>query len=52
MPSNSTDFNQILRMAPSGYVQTTQNMIKDTSPSQEHQNYQQLQQENENVIHI
>ena len=36
MPSNSTDFNQILNIAPSGYLQTIHNVIKDTSPSQEH----------------
>ena len=35
MPLNSTDFNQILNIAPSGYVETIQNIIKDTTPSQE-----------------
>ena len=45
MPLNSTDFNQILDMAPSGHVQTIYNIIKDTSLSQEHQNHNQLQQE-------
>ena len=45
MPLNSTDFNQILKIAPSGHIQTIQNVIKDTSPSQEHQNHNQLQQE-------
>ena len=43
MPLNSTDFNQILNIAPSGHVKTIQNIIKDTSPSQEHQNHHQLQ---------
>ena len=36
MPSNSTDFNQILNRASSEHMQTIQNGIKDTSPSQEH----------------
>ena len=45
MPLNSTDFNQILNTAPSGHVETIQNVIKDTSPSQEHQYHHQLQQE-------
>ena len=45
MPFNSTDFNQILDIAPSGHLETIQNVIKDTSPSQEHQNHYQLQQE-------
>ena len=35
MPSNSTDFNQILNIASSLLLQTAQNIIKDTSPSQE-----------------
>ena len=43
MPSNSTDFNQILNIAPSGHMHTIQNVIKDTSPSQEHPNHHQLQ---------
>ena len=43
MPSNSSDFTQILNKAPSGHVQTIQNVIKDTSPSQEHPNHHQLQ---------
>ena len=43
MPSNSSDFNQILNIAPSGHVETIQNVIKDTSPSQEHPNHHQLQ---------
>ena len=43
MPSNSSDFNQILNIAPSGHMQTIHNVIKDTSPSQEHQNHHQLQ---------
>ena len=34
--SNSTDFNQILNRASSEHMQTIQNVIKDTSPSQEH----------------
>ena len=45
MPSNSSDFNKILNIAPSGHRQTIQNIIKDASPSQEHQNHHQLQQE-------
>ena len=45
MPSNSTDFEQILNKAPSEHVQTIQNVIKDTSSSQEHQNHHQLQPE-------
>ena len=36
MPLNSTDFNQILNIGPSGHVQAIQNVIKNTSPSQEH----------------
>ena len=44
MPLNSTDFNQIFIIAPTGYVKTIQNVIKDTSPSQEYQNHHQLQQ--------
>ncbi len=36
MPLNSTDFNKIFNIAPSGHVETLQNVIKDTSPSQEH----------------
>ena len=35
MPSNSTDFNQILNRASSEHMQTIQNVIKDISPSQE-----------------
>ena len=42
MPSNSSDFNQILNIAPSGHMQTIHNVIKDTSPSQEHQNHHQI----------
>ena len=30
MPSNLSDFNQILNIAPSGHVQTIHNIIKDT----------------------
>jgi hypothetical protein len=45
MPWNSTDFNQIFNIVPSWYVQTIQNIIKDASPIQEHQNQHQLQQE-------
>ena len=45
MPLNSTDFNQILNIAPSGHMQTIQNVIEDTSPSQEHQNHHLLQPE-------
>ena len=43
MPSNSSDFNEILNIAPSGHVETIQNVIKDSSPSQEHPNHHQLQ---------
>ena len=43
MPLNLTDFNQILNIAQSGHVETIQNVIKDTSPSQEHPNHHQLQ---------
>ena len=43
MPLNSTDFNEIFNIAPSGHVETIQNVIKDTSPSQEHPNHHQLQ---------
>ena len=45
MPSNSTDFNQILNIPPSGHMQTIHNVIKDTSPSQENQYHHQLHQE-------
>ena len=45
MPLNSSDFNQILNITPSGHVKTMQNVIKDNSPSQEQQNHHQLQQE-------
>ena len=45
MPLNSLDFNQISNIAPSGHVQIIHNVIKDTSPSQEHQNDNQLQKE-------
>ena len=45
MPLNSTDVNQILNIAPSGHMQTIHIIIKDTSPSQEHQYYHQLKQE-------
>ena len=44
MPSNSSDFNQILNIAPSGHMQPTHGVIKDTSPSQEHPNHHQLKQ--------
>ena len=50
MPSNSTDFNQISNIAPSGHMQTIHNIIKDTSPSQEHQYHHQLKQELEEVL--
>ena len=43
MPSNSSDFNQVLNIAPSGHVETIQNLIKDIITSQEHQNHHQLQ---------
>ena len=36
MPSISSDFNQILNIASSGHMHTIQNVVKDTSPSQEH----------------
>ena len=45
MPLHSTDFNKIFYIAPSWHVETIQNVIKDASPSQEHQNHHQLQQE-------
>ena len=35
MPSNSSDFNQISNIGPLGHVETNQNIIKDTCPSQE-----------------
>ena len=44
MPSNSLDFNQILNITPSGHMQPIHDVIKDTSPSQEHPNLHQLQQ--------
>ena len=43
MPLNSTDFNEIFIIAPLGHVEAIQHIIKDTSPSQEHQNHHQLQ---------
>merc|ERR1712243_47625 len=43
--SNSSDFNQILNITPSGHLQTIHYVIKDTSPSQERQNHHHLQQE-------
>ena len=45
MPSNLSNFNQILNITPSGLVQAMQNVIKDSHPSQEHQNHRQLHQE-------
>ena len=45
VPPNSSDFNQILNIAPSGHMQTIHNIIKENSASQEHPNYHQLQQE-------
>ena len=45
MPSNSLDFYQILNITPPVHVQTMQNVIKDSSPSQEHQSHHQGQQE-------
>ena len=36
MHSNSSDFNQILNIAPSRHMQNIQNVTKDTSTSQEH----------------
>jgi hypothetical protein len=44
-PLKSTNFNQILNIAPPGHVQTIHNIIKDSSHSQEHQNHHQLQQD-------
>ena len=41
MPLNSSNFNQTLNIAASGHVETYQNVIKDTSPSQEHPNHHQ-----------
>ena len=35
MPSNSSDFNQILNIAPLGNVETIQNVIKDPGSSQD-----------------
>ena len=49
MPSNSTVFNQILNIAPSEHMQTIHKVIKDTSPSQEHQYHHQLKQELEHL---
>ena len=43
MPSNSSDFNHILNIGPSGHVQAIQNIIKDASHSQEHPNHHKLQ---------
>ena len=47
MPSNSSDFNQILNIAPSVHVHAIRihNVIKGTSLSQEHKNHHQLQEE-------
>ena len=42
---HSSDFNQILNIAPSGHVKTIHNVIKDTNHSYEHQTQHQLQQE-------
>ena len=36
MPLNPSDFNQILKIASSGSMQTIQNVIKDTCPCQEY----------------
>ena len=52
MPLHSTDFNQILNVAPSWHVQTMQNAIKDTSPSQECNNLHQLHQKSTNVNNL
>merc|ERR1712033_160889 len=49
MPSNSSDFNEILNIAPSGHMQTIQNVIKDTSISQEHPNHHQLQPQQDKI---
>ena len=45
MPLNSTEFNHILNTGSSGPLHTLHNVIKDNSPSQEHQNHHQLQQQ-------
>ena len=45
-------FNQIFNIAPSGHLQTIHNIIKDTSPSQEHKNHHQLQQKFAIVIYL
>ena len=50
MPLKSTDFNQILNIAPSGHVEIIQNIIKDTSPNQEHQNNCQLHLEMSSIF--
>ena len=44
IPSNSSDFNQILNITNSLHVKSIQKVIKDTSPSQLHQNHYGLQQ--------
>ena len=52
MPSNSSDFNQILNLASLGHMQTTKNVIKDTTTTptpvrnvhNHHRHQQQLQQ--------
>ena len=44
MPLNSTDFNKIINIAPSGPIKNIQNILKDTRPSQEHQIHHQIQQ--------
>ena len=52
MPLNLTDFNQILNRAPSGHGETIQNVIKDTSPIQEHPNHINSSQKSTNVINL
>ena len=45
MPSNSSDFYQILNIGPSWHLQTIHDIIKDTSPNKENQNHHQHHQE-------
>ena len=52
MTLNSTDFNEIFNIAPLGHVETIQNVIKDTSPSQEHQSIINSSQKSINVIYL
>ena len=52
MPLNSTDFDEIFNIAPTGHVETIQNVIKDTSPRQEHHSHHQPQQKSTIVIDL